>query len=161
MTESGETILSPWLGEIRWTRACELYFPAGLPGFELERRLIPVEIPSQRPLVYLQSAEHAKVCFLALPALTIDPTFALDLCEDDRAVLGLGEAEDPSGASPACALEVLCLALLRPDGPTVQTNLGAPIVINLRNGCGIQALTGAVRSVGFRLSPSGDWEAVC
>ncbi len=44
-----------------------------MPGFEEQRRMIPVEIPSQRPLVYLQSLESDEICFVALPVYVIDP----------------------------------------------------------------------------------------
>ena len=71
MRDDTASVVSPWLGEIDWQAGCELQFPAGLPGFEQYRRMVPVEIPSQRPLIYLQSAERGDVCFLALPVLTV------------------------------------------------------------------------------------------
>ena len=66
ITEQTFRLSTPWLGEICWEAASELYFPVGLPGFEQYRRMVPLEVPSQRPLVYLQSAERGGVCFLAL-----------------------------------------------------------------------------------------------
>jgi len=149
-------VISPWLGEISWETGCELQFPAGLPGFERHRRMIPVEIPSQRPLIYLQSAEQAGVCFLALPVLTVDPGFGLRLSGDDLLLLGLAGSE-----APVFGTDVLCLALLVPCGRTVQTNLDAPIVINLHNGRGIQAVTPGTGAGSYRLSRDGAWEAVC
>ena len=159
MTATTSEILSPWLGEIQWEAGCELHFPAGLPGFEAHKRIVPVEIPSQRPLIYLQSGENAEVCFLALPVLTINPGFDLVLAEDDRAML---EFDQPTthGETLSIGSDVLCLALLMPSGPTVQTNLSAPIVINLHNGRGIQVVaSGAAKS--WRLSQHGGWESVC
>jgi flagellar assembly factor FliW len=144
---------SPWLGRIRWNAAEELYFPAGLPGFEQCRRMVPVEIPSQRPLIYLQSAEDARVCFVAMPAPAVWPEFSLQVSEDDRAAIGLGE-------DAAIGTDVMCLALLLPWGRSVQTNLDAPIVINLRNGRGVQAVAPAGTAGLFRLAENG-WEAAC
>ncbi len=145
---------SPWLGAIRWNAAEELFFPAGLPGFERCQRMVPVEIPSQRPLIYLQSAEEAGVCFVAMPVLAVWPGFELQLSNDDRMAIGLGE-----GAA-AIGTDVLCLALLLPWERSVQANLDAPIVINLHNGRGVQAIAPAGTAGLFRLGESG-WEAAC
>jgi flagellar assembly factor FliW len=146
-------IESPWLGGLSWSAGEELDFPAGLPGFERCRRMVPVEIPSQRPLIYLQSAEDARVCFVAMPVRAVWPEFELELGEDDRAAIGLEE-------TAAMGTDVLCLALLLPWGRSVQTNLNAPIVINLRNGRGVQAILPAGTAGAFRLAEGG-WEAVC
>jgi flagellar assembly factor FliW len=161
MSEQSISLESPWLGELCWESNCELQFPAGLPGFEQYRRMIPVEIPSQRPLIYLQSAEQARVCFLALPVLAVYPGFELRLSEDDQSLLELESPERPNAGSPALGTDVLCLALLVPFGKTVQTNLDAPIVINLHNGRGIQAVSPVAASGSYRLSEHGGWEAVC
>jgi flagellar assembly factor FliW len=156
-----EQVMSPYLGEIHWEEACELHFPAGLPGFEQYRRMVPIEIPSQRPLVYLQSAEKGEVCFLSLPVLAVHPGFQLNLSEDDRAMLEL-EPQPPSGGSvPALGTDVLCLALLVPCEGTVKTNLDAPIVINLHNGRGIQAVSPPMAGGSWRLNRNGGWEALC
>lgn len=150
---------SSHLGEISWEAANELCFPAGLPGFEQARRMVPVEIPSQRPLVYLQSAENANICFAALPVLAVNPRFQLQISDDDQAALEL------DGETAMLGADVLCLALLIPCGSTVQTNLRAPIVINLHNGRGVQAVesrTDRELPAGlWRLSGDGKWEAVC
>lgn len=154
MTASAEISLqSPWLGEIEWAVESELCFPGGLPGFEQQRRIVPVEIPSQRPLIYLQSAEEPGVCFVSLPVLTVWTGFELQLSEEDRTLLDLHH-------TPAIGTDVLCLALLTPAGKTVQTNLDTPIVINLHNGRGVQAVSPAGTMGSFRLGEDG-WEAVC
>jgi flagellar assembly factor FliW len=161
MNEPSSRVISPVLGEIRWDTDCELHFPAGLPGFERHKRMVPVEIPSQRPLVYLQSAERGEVCFLALPVLTVHSGFRLRLSEEDRSLLELDQSEATRDDTPAIGADVLCLALLVPVGGTFQTNLDAPIVINLHNGRGIQIVTPAAAAGSWRLSRSGAWEAVC
>jgi flagellar assembly factor FliW len=161
MPESGRSLLSPYLGEISWEEGCELQFPTGFPGFEQQRCMVPVEIPSQRPLIYLQSPEQPRVCFVTLPVLTIDPSFELRLSEDDRSLLEFDQLDLPCTQNPAIGRDVLCLALLVPFGCTVQTNLDAPIVINLHNGRGIQAVSAPGATGSFRLSRNGDWEVVC
>lgn len=158
------TIHSPWLGEVDTDPQSELCFPAGLPGFERHRRMVAIEIPSQRPIVYLQSLESAEVCFAALPVYVIDPDFRLRLSEDERAALEL-----PEDCDPAIGADVLCLVLLRKSGHTVEANTSAPIVVNLHNGRGVQCVPAEGSSALFRLSPDagpGDaagnpWRRAC
>jgi flagellar assembly factor FliW len=149
-------IRSPWIGDVEWDPGCELAFPAGLPGFENERRMIPVEIPSRRPLVYLQSLENPDVCFVCLPVLTIDSDFRLEMSEEEMATLLL-----PDRCVPEIGADVLCLGLLIPAGNTVHANLSAPIVINLHNGCGVQCLPRDGSLSRFRLGEAGMWERLC
>jgi flagellar assembly factor FliW len=149
-------VRSPWLGEIEWNPGCELTFPWGLPGFETERRMIPVEIPAQRPLVYLQSLERDNICFVALPVRVIDPSFRLCLQEEERAALLL-----PDDREPAIGDDVLCLGLLVPSEHTVKVNLNAPIVINLHNSMGVQCVSTGQGAGCLRLGENGRWEAAC
>ena len=51
-------------------------FPEGLPGFERERRFLPLEMPDQHPLVFLQSAATPALCFVTLPVLAVSVTGA-------------------------------------------------------------------------------------
>lgn len=143
------------LGELRWDAASELFLPGGLPGFEEERRMIPVEIPAQRPLIFLQSAARSRVCFVSLPVLTICPEFNLELSEEDRAALMLAEEAPQIGA------DVLCLALLCPSGGTVKANLDAPVVINLHNSRCVQSLRQERDRGYYRLNEAAAWERVC
>jgi flagellar assembly factor FliW len=151
-----KVIRSPWLGEIEWDSGSELLFPCGLPGFEAERHMIPVEIPAQRPLVYLQSLDRDDICFLALPVLVIHPGFQLRLQDEERAAILLPEDRDP-----VIGADVLCLGLLVPSEHTVKVNLNAPIVINLHNSMGVQCVFGGDGPGCFRLGENGRWETAC
>ena len=155
---AAETLVvrSPWLGDVVWEPRCELFFPFGLPGFEAERRMIPVEIPAQRPLVYLQSLKHEAVCFLCLPVLVIDPTFELNLSGDEKTALLL-----EAGSEPRMGADILCLGLLVPSGATVKANLGAPIVISLHNSRGIQCVAAGQSRREVHLGENGQWEGLC
>ncbi len=147
---------TPHLGEISWDAESELFLPSGLPGFEDERHMIPVEIPAHRPLVFLQSAHRAGVCFVSLPVMTICPDFKLHLTEDERVSLLFHETRDPE-----IGADVLCLALLLPSDRTVEANLDAPVVINLHNSRCLQALPSEAARGYYRLSDAGTWENVC
>ena len=143
------------LGDLEWDSASEISLPLGLPGFENERRMVPVEVPAQRPLVYLQSVVNPEICFVALPVRTIDPAFELVLSDEDRSALSLSEGVPEIGG------DVLCLALLIPDAGSVRVNLDAPIVINLHNSRCVQALSGGESAGCYRLSREGSWERTC
>jgi flagellar assembly factor FliW len=150
------TIHSPWLGEVESDPEAELFFPAGLPGFEAHRRMVAIEIPSQRPVVYLQSLERDEVCFAALPVYVIDPSFRPDLSDDDRDALQLSAQPEP-----AIGEELLCLVLLRKSDRTVEANTGAAIVINLHNRRGVQCVPPEGTSALFRLCPDNGWRREC
>ncbi len=154
---SGErTIHSPWLGDVEAGPESEILFPLGLPGFEDEHRMVPVEIPAQRPIVYLQSARTPPVCFMALPVYVIDAGFQLRLSEEERWALEL-----PEDRAPVIGEDVLCLALLVPCEGGVQANLSCSIVINLHNRRGVQCIPEAGSSGCFRLSAGNGWTALC
>lgn len=149
---ANQILRSRWLGEIEFRPGSELFFPAGLPGFEDEHKMLPVEIPSQRPLVYLQSMANAEICFAALPVLVVDAGFQLHLSEDELAALDFSEA-----SQPVIGEDVLCLALLIPSGDGVRANLNAPIVINLHNSRAVQCLCARNTAAHYRLGEDGQW----
>lgn len=150
------TIVSNHLGEISWDPANEILLPAGLPGFDEERRMLAVEVPAQRPLVYLQSVERPEVCFVALPARTILPNFEPPLSDEDRATLRI-----PEDVRPEIGADILCLALLFPGADGLEANLGAPIVVNLHNLRCLQAQDRDEAPRHYRLTRQGNWEPVC
>jgi flagellar assembly factor FliW len=118
--------------------------------------MLPVEIPPQRPLLYLQSLESPEICFGALPVYVIDPEFQLHISDEERALLQL-----PEDSGPVIGTDVLCVALLMPSGETVQVNLNAAVVINLHNRRGIQCVDPSGVAACFRLSADGGWTALC
>ena len=152
---AGNVITSRFLGEVIKDPASELFLPTGLPGFEDEHILLPIEIPAHRPLVFLQSTRSPDVCLVCLPVSCITEKFEIHIAEDDR--LGLGLDLD---RSLVMGEDILCLALLLPAGESVRTNLDAPIVINLRNyRCG-QILLDS-RNGSRLLTAEGNWQPVC
>jgi flagellar assembly factor FliW len=151
-----QTINSPWLGELETDPRCELLFPVGLPGFEEQRRMMPVEIPAQRPLIYLQSLDSAEIWLVGLPVRVIDPEFQLCLSDEERVILRFSE-----NYHPVIGVDVLCVALLMPSGRTVEANLNSSIVINLHNRRGVQCVAPAGLSACFRLSADTRWAALC
>jgi flagellar assembly factor FliW len=149
------SLVSKHFGEVEWDPASELLLPSGLPGFEDERRMVAVEIPAQRPLVFLQSAEKAEICFVALPVRVIRPDYELTLGDEDRIALRIEEE-----ARPELGADVLCLALLFPANGGIETNLAAPILINLHNLRCVQSMGAECPPHRYRLG-DGCWVPVC
>ncbi len=109
-------------------------FPCGLPAFEDEKRFVFIEIAEYAPLVFLQSLTRPSLCFLALPVLSVDPDYRLELSSEDRAALELeGQSE--------CGGGILALALLSlHDGFPATANLMAPVVVDTRTRRALQAI---------------------
>ncbi len=123
------------LGSISYDPESTLEFPRGLPGFESLRSFVPVRAPESDPLLFLQSIEDPMVCFITAPVEAIDPGYDLQLDPEDLAEIGL------PGRKPIMGAEALCLTVLsvREDG--VSANLLAPVLVNMRNGKAIQAVS--------------------
>ncbi len=111
-------------------------FPAGLPSFDDQKRFVPIELPQNAPLLFLQSLERPSLCFLALPILVVDREYRLAVSPEDLAELEL----DPD-RQPELTREVLVLALVSlHDGLSATANLMAPIVVNLNTRRALQAI---------------------
>ena len=127
-------------GEMDYDPSAVFDFPNGLPGFENEHSFLFLEQPATHPLMFLQSLSSSDVCFILLPILAADPHYRLRLGEDDLAALRL-----PAGREPRIGREILCAALVcagHENRPQPTANLLAPIVVNLQERIGIQAILG-------------------
>lgn len=118
---------SNYFGTLEYSPDSVFEFPAGLPGFETERGFAAIDIPGQRPILYLQSLSRPDLCLLTLPARSIARDYELHLAPEDLDALGF--AHD---ARPAIGRDVLCLAVTVVDQRgELAVNLLAPIVVNL------------------------------
>jgi flagellar assembly factor FliW len=122
-------------GPIAFEQESVLEFPRGLPGFEECRQFVAIQIPDTAPLLFLQSMEQPSLCFTTMPVLAVDPAYRLHVVPEDLALVDL-----PAGRQPQIGQDVLCVAVLslRESGPTA--NLLAPLVVNLDNRKGVQAV---------------------
>ena len=64
-------------------------------GLRKEKRFVFIETPEYAPLVFLQSLRTPSLCFLAIPVLTADPNYKLEVSLEDRSALGLDPACQP------------------------------------------------------------------
>jgi flagellar assembly factor FliW len=125
-------------GQVEYSSGAVFEFPDGMPGFEAERAFVFLERPAAHPLMFMQSVSSAKVCFILLPVLAVDPRYKLRLADEDLTALGL-----PAGKQPRIGKDVLCAVLVCAAGeerPNPTINLLAPIVVSLKRRIGIQAI---------------------
>jgi flagellar assembly factor FliW len=121
---------------MEYTDDSVIRLPNGLPGFEQEREFVLIDQPSKRPLVFVQSLRTPRLCFIALPVLSVDAAYRLFISADDLDAMGL----DPS-RQPAIGSEVACLVILAFGADRQMTaNLLAPLVINLSTRIAVQAV---------------------
>ena len=111
-------------------------FPNGLPGFEAERRFLCIERPGLRPVVFLQSLDHSDLCFITLPARSVDPGYQLEVAAEERNVLGLAAATAPLWEQSLACLAIVCL----PSDGTATANLLGPVVLSRETRKGVQAV---------------------
>jgi flagellar assembly factor FliW len=125
-----------YFGPLPYREESIFSFPDGLPSFDDEKSFLPIELPQNAPLLFLQSLMRPSLCFLALPILAVDREYHLAISPEDLAGLEL----DP-GRQPALASEVLVLALVSMhDGFSPTANLMAPIVVNVITRRALQAI---------------------
>ncbi len=123
-------------GLIEYSDEAVLEFPAGLPGFEREDRFLALEQPGIKPVVFLQSLKRPELCFITLPAQVVDPDYVLSVAPEDLRVLALADDRQPE-----IGREVLCLTIVSvAEDQQTTVNLLAPIVINLKTRCAVQAI---------------------
>jgi flagellar assembly factor FliW len=111
-------------------------FPGGLPGFESERRFLCIERPALRPVVFLQSVDNPALCFITLPARTVDPQYQLDVPPDERTVLGLATGDASTWEQSLACLAIVCM----PDQGAPTANLLGPVVLSRETRKGVQAV---------------------
>lgn len=129
-------IRTAYFGELDYTDGTIFHFPYGLPGFEHERAFLFLKQPHTEPLLFLQSLSDPKLCFILLPILVIDENYKVNLDAEDLAALRL-----PAGRQPRIGEEILCAAIVSTyAGGQPTANLLAPVVVNLREQIGLQAI---------------------
>lgn len=130
------TFTSRHFGTVEYTQDSVFEFPAGLPGYEQERRFLPIEHAASKPIIFLQSLNRPELCFITLPVLAVKSDYKLAAPPDDLRLLGFDGA-----SQPVIGKDVLCLAIISvAEGKPPTANLLAPVIVNLNNRRGVQAI---------------------
>ena len=125
-------------GEMEYDPSAVFEFPHGVPGFESEHAFLFLERPGTHPLMFMQSISTREVCFILLPILAVDPHYKLRLSADEKDALRL-----PRTRQPRLGKDILCAALVcaaNESRPQPTANLQAPILVNLKERVGMQAI---------------------
>jgi flagellar assembly factor FliW len=129
-------LLTKYFGSVEYRKDDVVQFPLGLASFEGESQFLVIEPPASSPLTFLQSLRLPGLCFLALPMQSIDPDYRLDITREDLESLGL-----PTSRQPRIGEEIRCFAVIVvAENGHISANLLAPVIINLANRCGVQAI---------------------
>jgi flagellar assembly factor FliW len=128
------TLTTAHFGQLDYADETVFQFPEGLPGFEDEHEFVFIRRPHLEPLIFMQSLNTPALCFLMLPIFVVCPDYRLFMAPEDMARLNLG-------SEPVIGEDVLCgsLVTVREDA-TSTVNLLAPIVVNLKQRIGVQAI---------------------
>jgi flagellar assembly factor FliW len=129
-------LVSRYFGELDYSTEAVFQFPEGIPAFEDQTAFVFLEQPQTHPLVFMQSLVNPGLCFITVPVRVADPAYRPDLSPEEFALLALSPEPPPQAGS-----DILCLTLVTVSehaDPTV--NLASPIVLNLRNRKGVQAI---------------------
>jgi flagellar assembly factor FliW len=148
-------VISRNFGAVEFAPGEPFVFPNGLPGFPRETDFLPVEVPDQLPLVYLQSLRTSELCFVAAPVNCVVRDYDLCANPEDLMLIDLGP-------DTARGPQTLCLALVcfGEDG-TASANLRAPIIVNLENRRGVQTIRTDERYPFRFLLQAGNGGSVC
>ncbi len=125
-----------YFGTLTYNQESVFEFPLGLPAFEDEKQFALIESAEHAPLVFLQSLVRPSLCFLAFPVLVVEHNYHLGICREDLEAVGLNPGRQPTLGSDALVLALVSLH----DGFSPTANLMAPIVVNLKTRCGLQAI---------------------
>lgn len=127
-------------------------FPNGLPGFEQERRFLCVERPALRPVVFLQSVDQPDLCFITVPAQSIEPDYQPAIALEELTLLGAAGADTGYREQNLACLAIVCL----PAEGAPTANLLGPVVLSRETRKGVQAVRDDSRySAVTPLQPAG------
>ncbi len=139
-----------YFSKVPYESGSEIEFPWGLPAFESSRKFVLLRFRRTDPLLFLQSLEERDLCFPALRALAVDPSYQIRLEKEDLRRLDL-----PASRQPRPGEEIECLALVTLREMAATANLLAPVVINLRNMRAVQAVGAESYSLQYPLTSLG------
>lgn len=119
-------------------RKAECYqFRKGLPAFEEEREFELVAAPDWHPFVVLESTREGGPRFVCVRIEALIPAYNAALSAEDEAALSI---------EAGCAGDLMVLGVVNDvEGGGLAANLAAPIVLNLRERTGTQAVQSATK----------------
>lgn len=117
-------------GELEICQDRIIFFKEGLPGFEELKRFVLIILEQTRPFLWLQAIDR-DVAIPVISPFEIFPHYAPVIKDDIFNEIGLQKQED---------LLVLVVVVIPPEVNLMTANMAAPILINIANNQGRQAL---------------------
>ncbi len=118
-----KTVDLPRFGTCTYNEADIFAFPWGLPGFEMLRSFIVLQLAAQDQILWLQSLEDVNIALPLGDPWTFFPDYDPKIPSFAQLSLELQNAED---------FTILAVMVGTEGGPTFM-NLLAPIIMNLKN----------------------------
>lgn len=125
------TLVSPYLGHIRFSVDKLVSLPKGLIGFPGLKNFVILECGEDSPFMWFHSLDEPSIAFMVMDPLLIKPDYRVSIKERDVADIG-----EPKGSD----LVLLAIATIKDGHPKVTVNLRAPIIINIKTMKGKQIL---------------------
>ena len=108
-----------------------IHFPAGILGFEDDRRFLLVAESGNSGVSFLQAGDNPDLAFVVADPVSIRPDYRPEVGREDRRIL------EWDGVSP---LQVLTILTVPEDVRRMTANLMAPILINVGRRIGHQVV---------------------
>ncbi len=117
------------LGEINYTNEDVIHFPSGLFGFEKNKQFLLVKNDGSDVFYYLQSVEEESLTFILTDPREFYKDYVLDV--EEFFVKGLEIAK----------IMDFAIVTIAKNGQEVSINLMGPILIDIKNQMGVQAIS--------------------
>lgn len=122
-------IQTKYLGETEITNDKIIKFESGLPGFEVERQFVLLDIAENVIFQILQSVKTPELAFFVVNPYLLFNDYSIQLNEHAIETLKIKDEQD---------VAVLTVMTVTEPFSDSTVNLKAPLVINLANKCGKQ-----------------------
>jgi flagellar assembly factor FliW len=110
-------------------------FPQGLFGFDDIKEYVLMDAEHQ-PFYWLQSVDDQEIAFVLINPFLFRPDYEVNITNEELAEIGIN--------SPDSAL-IFAIVTIPQDGSPMTANLQGPLVINMENMTGMQAVLSDAR----------------
>ncbi len=125
-------------GKIQVNPKQRIEFDEGLYGFENEKIFFLLDMEEEDgPFYYLQSGTSEELVFILINPYTFKKDFVLDIARGELKKLGISNTKEDFEDK----ILIFAIVTIPEDGSDITANLLGPVVINVQEQKGIQALS--------------------
>lgn len=118
-------------GEVEVKEEQIITFPWGLPGFQEQKKYIPIEYQKDGSVAFLQSLDMPELAFIIADPFKYVANYEVDIPEDELRNLQITKGEEAI---------VYTILTVQSCGAEITANLMAPVVINAEKRIGKQII---------------------